>query len=47
MDTEDKTLLLVEDDRPLRAERRPSRSGRQGLTVSDKPRDHKKRASAP
>jgi len=27
MTPEDKTLLLVEDDRPLREERRPSRPG--------------------
>jgi hypothetical protein len=41
MAAEDKTLLLVEDDRPLRAERRPSEAQR-----SARPRDQENEASA-
>jgi hypothetical protein len=44
---EDKTLLLVEDDRPLREERRPSRSGSKACpTVSVRPRDQNKASAA-
>jgi hypothetical protein len=41
---EDKTLLLVEDDRPLRAERR--RTVLSGSVRTASPRDHRKTASA-
>jgi hypothetical protein len=47
MTNDDKTLLLVEDDRPLRLERRPSRSGSNGRpTVSVRPRDQDKASAA-
>jgi hypothetical protein len=47
MTSDDKTLLLVEDDRPLRAGASVQQAAQHCCAaVSVRPRDHQKRASA-